>query len=268
MEIVFWLLTSFWYDIFYEHILIRRSIVRQGREIMGNSTQRKFEPIIKFYNKYKHIIPLIVYGIIYMSWFAHLEETVTSHYKVIHVALDDHIPFCEVFVVPYLLWFAYVAAVVLYFFFKDKDDYFRTCTFLFTGMTVFLIISTVYPNGHYLRPLYFSHHNVFTTLCGYLYSADTATNLFPSIHVYNSIGIHLMVVNSNELKHKKTVQIVSFILCVSIILSTMFIKQHSVFDVSTAIILGFVMNHLIYVRDWGKVSAKSMLPQHWLYTSH
>ena len=71
-----------------------------------------------------------------------------------------------------------------------------------------------------------------------------------------------MVVNSNELKHKKTVQIVSFILCVSIILSTMFIKQHSVFDVSTAIILGFVMNHLIYVRDWGKVSAKTMLPQH------
>ena len=71
-----------------------------------------------------------------------------------------------------------------------------------------------------------------------------------------------MVVNSKDLKHKKTIQVVSFILCISIILSTMFIKQHSVFDVSTAIILGFVMNHVIYVREWGKVSAKSVLPQH------
>ena len=221
----------------------------------------------KILNKYQHLW-ILSYFIIYLIWFGYVETTVTNHFHVIHVALDDYIPFCEYFVIPYLLWFGYVAWGVVFTAFRNKSDFYKLCGFLFTGMTLFLIISTVYPNGHYLRPLYFSHHNVFTTLCGYLYSADTATNLFPSIHVYNSIGIHLMVVNSNELKHKKTVQIVSFILCVSIILSTMFIKQHSVFDVSTAIILGFVMNHLIYVRDWGKVSAKSMLPQHWLYTSH
>ena len=215
----------------------------------------------RFWEKNKHFM-LMLYFIIYLAWFMFLEQHITTHFHVIHMDIDDYIPFYEFFIVPYLLWFPYIAIVILYMGFRDKKEYFNMCAFLFTGMTLFLIISTVYPNGHYLRPLYFSHHNVFTTLCGYLYSADTATNLFPSIHVYNSIGIHLMVVNSNELKHKKTVQIVSFILCVSIILSTMFIKQHSVFDVSTAIILGFVMNHLIYVRDWGKVSAKSMLPQH------
>ena len=70
--------------------------------------------------KYRHAIPLLIYGIIYMAWFSHLEQTVTSHYQVIHVALDDHIPFCEVFVVPYLMWFAYVALVILYFFFRNK----------------------------------------------------------------------------------------------------------------------------------------------------
>ncbi|MGN0278636.1 MAG: serine/threonine protein phosphatase [Lachnospiraceae bacterium] len=216
---------------------------------MENSTRRKFEPIIKFYNTYKHIIPLIVYGIIYMSWFAHLEKTVTSHYKVIHVALDDHIPFCEVFVVPYLLWFAYVAGVVLYFFFKDKDDYFRTCTFLFTGMTVFLLVSTLWPNGHHLRPYIMPRDNIFTQMVAALYRTDTPTNLWPSIHVYNSLGCHFAIMKSKRLSERKGIHIASLILCVSIILSTMFIKQHSVFDVLTAFIMAAIMYVVVYGSD-------------------
>ena len=107
-------------------------------------------------------------------------------------------------------------------------------------MTVFLVISTLYPNGHNLRPYYFTHHNMFTALCEWLYSTDTPTNLFPSIHVYNSLGIHFAVMHSSYFKDKKHVQHASLVLCVLIILSTMFIKQHSVFDVSTAFMLAFV----------------------------
>lgn len=62
-----------------------------------------------FYLKYKHAIPLIIYGIIYMTWFAWLEKNTTGHYRIIHMAADDYIPFCEVFVIPYFLWFAYVS---------------------------------------------------------------------------------------------------------------------------------------------------------------
>ena len=105
-----------------------------------------------FYEKYRHGIPLIIYMIIYLTWFAWLEKTNVKNYQVIHVALDDYIPFCELFVVPYLLWFLYVAAVVVYLFFKNKQDYYKLCVFLFTGMTVFLIVSTLWPNGHHLRP--------------------------------------------------------------------------------------------------------------------
>ena len=46
----------------------------------------------------------------------------TTHFHVIHTALDDRIPFCEYFIVPYLLWFGYVAWAVGYFYFKNKDD--------------------------------------------------------------------------------------------------------------------------------------------------
>lgn len=203
---------------------------------------------MKVLAKYKHAVPAFIYGIIYMMWFGYLEHTV-KHYKIIHVALDDCIPFCEVFIIPYLLWFLYVAAVILYFFFKDKDDYFKLCAFLFTGMTVFLIISTLWPNGQRLRPYAFPRDNVFTHLIVMLYSSDTPTNLWPSIHVYNSLGCHIAIIKSRHFKQHKGIRLASFVLSTSIIMSTMFIKQHSVFDVTTAFIMAAVMYVLVYQSD-------------------
>ena len=199
--------------------------------------------------KYRHAIPLIVYGIIYLTWFCHLEQTVTKQYTIIHTALDDFIPFCEVFVIPYFLWFVYVAAVVIYFFFKDKNDYYKTCLFLATGMTVFLIVSTFWPNGHHLRPYTMPRDNIFTRLVSLLYKMDTPTNLWPSIHVYNALGAHFAIIKSSHLKDKKGIRLGSLILCISIILSTMFIKQHSVFDVVTAFIMAGIMYVLVYRCD-------------------
>ena len=147
----------------------------------------------KFYERYKHAIPLFIYAIIYLSWFGYLEKTVKRPANLIHMNLDDKIPFCEVFIVPYLLWFVYISAVVLYFFFKDKQDYYRACTFLFTGMTVFLVVSTLWPNGHHLRPAVMPRDNIFSTMVAMLYKTDTPTNLWPSIHVYNSLGAHFAV---------------------------------------------------------------------------
>ena len=60
----------------------------------------------KFFEQYKHLL-LILYFPVYMLWFAYVEKTVTKHFHVIHMKIDDLIPFCEYFIVPYLLWFAY-----------------------------------------------------------------------------------------------------------------------------------------------------------------
>ncbi|MCM1266799.1 MAG: hypothetical protein NC302_02745 [Bacteroidales bacterium] len=219
---------------------------------LKKDNRRPFLRLCRFYyNKYRHALPLLLYGLIYMLWFAWLEQnvTTTSRYHLIHLKPDDYIPFCEVFVVPYLLWFAYVAVVVLYFFFKDRDDYFRTCTFLFTGMTVFLIVSTLLPNGHDLRPAVMPRDNIFTELIAALYRTDTPTNLWPSIHVYNSLGCHFAVMKSARLEKKKGVRLCSFLLCSSIILSTVLIKQHSIFDVTTAFIMAAVMYGVVYSSD-------------------
>ncbi len=203
----------------------------------------------KYYEKYKHAIPLMIYAVIYCTWFAYLEKKVTYPGIIIHMKTDDMIPFCEVFVIPYFLWFAYVSVVVVYCFFKNKQDYYKTCVFLFTGMTVFLVISTLWPNGHHLRPYIMPRNNVFTSLIARLYRMDTPTNLWPSIHVYNSIGAHLAVSHNQNLAGNKKLRTSSLVLCILIILSTMFIKQHSMFDVITAFVMAAVMYLIVYQAD-------------------
>ena len=190
-----------------------------------------------------------LYFVFYMIWFAWVESRANLPYHVIHFPLDDYIPFCEYFIIPYLLWFGYVGWGIGYFYLKDRSEYFRLCAMLFTGMTIFLIVSTIYPNGHYLRPTTFARDNIFVHIVKWLYASDTATNLFPSIHVYNSIAVNIAVWRSDAFKHKHAMRCGSAILMVSIILSTMFLKQHSVFDVVTGMITAAGMYMIVYVNN-------------------
>lgn len=214
---------------------------------LANKNKKRFSD---FFQKYKHGL-LLSYFLLYLPWFAFLEKSVTNHFHTIHMAIDDKIPFIEYFIVPYLLWFLYVAVFMAYFLFKNKDEFIKLCIFLFTGMTLFLVISTVYPNGHYLRPVVFERDNIFVDMVKQLYLTDTPTNLFPSIHVYNSIGINIAVWHCQDFKGKKfrLVRYGSAVLMVSIVLSTMFLKQHSVFDVITGILLSLFMYALVYSKD-------------------
>lgn len=195
--------------------------------------------------KYKHLW-WQAYWLIYLPWFAYLERTVTKQFHVVHMAIDDYIPFCEYFIIPYFLWFAYIAVGIGYFALKNKDEYYNLCKILFFGMTVFLIVSTFCPNGHYLRPAAFARDNIFVDMVRGLYATDTSTNLFPSIHVYNSIAINAVIWHCNDFKKNYLVRYGSGILMVSIVLATMFLKQHSVFDVITGILLALAAIRFVY----------------------
>lgn len=201
-----------------------------------------------FLSKYGHIW-IMGYSFIYLTWFFHLEKTVTRHYYIIHSTVDNYIPFNEHFIIPYLLWFAYVAGAIAYFFFTNKEDYYRLCIFLFTGMTISLLICTLFRNGTDFRPLINPDKNWCSALVARLYQVDTNTNVFPSIHVYNSIGTHIAIMKSETLKKNKWIQWGSFTLMLSICMATVFLKQHSIIDVIGSVLLGSVIYPLAYATS-------------------
>ncbi len=198
-----------------------------------------------FLKKYPHAW-MVSYFVIYFIWFVWLERCTARPYFVIHSPLDNYIPFCEYFVIPYFLWFLYVGAVYFWLFFHDRTNFYKYAAFLYIGMTLFLIISTIYPNGHLLRPASFSRDNVFIRIVCFLYWADTSTNILPSIHVLNSIAAHAAIMHTPSLMEKKRTVWCSRILSASIILSTMFLKQHSCIDVALGILLGLLFSQIIY----------------------
>ena len=189
--------------------------------------------MVRFIKKYKHGLIILAYAIVYMIFFNYLEHRPIRGFHVIDTVFDDHIPFCEYFIVPYLLWFPYQIITVLYFIFrnKNKKEYYQLISNMMMGMTIFLIVSYVYPNVLHLRPTEFPRENVFTDMVKWLYRTDTPTNVLPSIHVFNSLAVHMSLTNCESLRGNKKVKYSSLILTLLIIMSTMFLKQHSVIDV-------------------------------------
>lgn len=201
-----------------------------------------------FIKKYRHAWLILSYFPFYFLWFILLEHHVTKDYFIIQSTLDAYIPFNEVFIVPYLLWFPFIVISILYFIFRDKTEYYRLCGVLITGMTVFLLVSTVFPNGVSLRPVLASlkRDNIFLDLVAALHQADTSTNVCPSIHVYNSLSVCIAFLTSSHLKGKRFVKTGILLLTILICMSTVFLKQHSVIDVFWSFALISVAAPLFY----------------------
>lgn len=200
----------------------------------------------KIKNKNGWIIP--IYGIFYMVSFFILENT-SAKPHVIHCALDDKIPFCEYFIIPYFLWFVFVGATVIYFlaFNESTKEYSRLISMLGTGMTMFLIVSFVWPNCQKMRPdLSAVEGGFFINAVKLLYTVDTSTNIFPSIHVFNTFACMAALHGNERCKKNKPLMLGIGVLGISIVLSTLFLKQHSVVDASAGAVLFAVCYWLFY----------------------
>ena len=79
----------------------------------GFRLRKIFEP------QYSHLL-LILGWVVYFVLFFLTENLVPqSACYPMHCALDDLIPFCEVFILPYVLWYLLIAGSLLYFLFYN-----------------------------------------------------------------------------------------------------------------------------------------------------
>lgn len=222
----------------------------------GRRTVRRI--VKEFCRNHKSLTLMFFYMIIYLVCFQYLERRDTACH-VIHFGIDAYIPFCEYFVIPYFLWFVYVAFSVIYLGFKDQEESNKLVAFLIIGMTVFIVVSALFPNGHNLRPKTFTRDNLCVSLVKWLYTIDTSTNVVPSIHVYNSIAVMIASVRTKRLQKHTFVRIFMLLLGVSIICSTVLIKQHSMLDVCTAVILSVLVYTICYRDEYATGRHKEII---------
>lgn len=213
----------------------------------GNSIERK-RPLrlAKWDDVLSRLARIFIFWIIYIVLFLTAEQR-DEEVEIIFVPIDDLIPFCEYFIVPYFIWFGMIALVVGYFaFFAQKDkEYNQLMINLCLGMVVFLAVCYIYPNGLNLRP-HLTGENIFEDMVMFLYKIDTPTNVLPSLHVYNTVCCLIAVLKNKFLSSKKIIVGCMWILSVLIIMATMFLKQHSVIDVIAALGLNWLICKFVY----------------------
>ncbi len=198
--------------------------------------------------QFSHLKLLSGWIIYFIMYFITEQFIPTESCFIMHSRLDDIIPFCEIFVVPYVFWYFLIAWSLVCFAMYNPENFKNLMKFIIICQLVAMVIYIIFPNRQDLRPQVMPRDNVFTRIVGLLYYFDTDTNVCPSMHVAYSIGIA-----STWLKEKGAAtgtKIFVVITCILVCLSTMFIKQHSAIDVFAAMILCLAAEIIVFRKFW------------------
>lgn len=199
------------------------------------------------FRRYRHLLLFSLFGAVSLCYFLiQLHPAVPA---VIHVALDDRIPFLPVFIVPYILWYLYVPVSLLYVGLHNKTAFYRQCTVLFSGAALGMLIFFFFPTCIDFRPTA-EGRGVWLWLCRIIYANDNPVNVCPSLHCYEAVIVHLTTFRMLALRRCTALRVGSAVTAVLICASTVFAKQHSIVDVVCGVALAFAVYILFYRVLW------------------
>ena len=235
-----------------QHHIINKQIVK------GGSALRIDKGLVTgLAKKYSHAWLFLIFAMLGQQ-FSLLEQFVVPRYWV-YCWVDGYIPFLPGFVIPYMLWFAYIAVGLVVLCLHDREDFIRAFSLLGWGMFIALVIYFFFPHGQPLRPI-ITHDDIFSRLVrDVIYANDTNTNCCPSIHVLNQLAVHIGLCKSKLMRSRKWYpwfKWASFTFTVLVCASTVFLKQHSIIDVLAALLLEIPLYLLIYKVDWKGLFAR------------
>ena len=198
--------------------------------------------------EFRHL-KLLLYWPVFGCLFLFVERlSPITRYFPIYCTLDDLIPFCEFFLLPYLFWFIYLVGMHIYTLLYDIAAFQRMMKFIIISYSVTMLIYFIFPTCQELRPSEFVRDNLFTRFLFYFYQFDTNTNVCPSIHV---IGTAAVWCTSRTIQRFQTPAwrfafgTAAFLICIS----TVFLKQHSIVDILAAIPICLIAYHFSFGRN-------------------
>lgn len=211
-------------------------------------------------NRRRRITTGIFLWVIYGIFFA-LDERIIRpdnprlHY--IHTPLDDRIPFIEWFVFPYLYWIGLIVIVWLIMLMKASDEeYIHFCRLVMIGSYAILIFYLIWPTALSLRPEMIPD-NLAGRLVSWIESTDSPTNVFPSLHVYISLCLYDGITTCRALRGRRGLNLWVLFSILLIIISTVFIKQHSVLDLISGGIAALISFLIFYAVPYFRTEKSS-----------
>ena len=163
----------------------------------------------------------------------------------VHCWLDDVVPFCEWFIIPYVSWYFLIIGSLAYFLLYSVDSFKKLQTYIIITQIIAMAVYVIFPTRQDLRPTVM-YANPLTWIVNLIYSVDTNTGVCPSLHVGYSLGIA-----STWLREKsvpKWLRVLIAVWCGVICISVAFVKQHSVVDIFAAIPMCMFAEWFVFSR--------------------
>ncbi len=205
--------------------------------------------------EYRHLFLLLFWPIYLFAFFGLEILASTNGYSVVHCALDDKIPFCEYFIIPYVIWYPFWILMVLYSVSFEVPVFVRLMKYMIVTLTISLIIYSIWPNGQEMWPDEFPRKNFFSWLTGIIYKLDHNTNVCPSEHVSTGFGV-VFAASVSKRFSKKWILFLFWLEAVLVAVSVTFVKQHSVVDVIAAIPV-ILIGYFVGFHIWGSRKEKA-----------
>lgn len=198
--------------------------------------------------RFSHIL-LLGGWIVYFALYFITENLIPAERCTpIHIPLDDMIPFCEYFVIFYMGWYALCVVSLARTLFFDVEAFKKLQTFIMITQGIAMLCYIFWPSRQDLRPEVFPRQNIFTDAISFLYSFDTNTGVFPSLHVAYSMGILSVGLKDRTLTKPWKAALTFFV--IMICLSVCFIKQHSAADVFAALPVSLAAELILYGKGY------------------
>lgn len=138
------------------------------------------------------------------------------------IKFDDSIPFIPVFIIPYIGYFFYVIATIIFLWnTKYINNFFITyiISYILAGLFWYFV-----SNG--VKRLKIERKDIFSRLTKFIYKYDDDTNGFPSAHIFATLICPYFLFLAFP---EKLVSILVATILIS--LSTVFVKQHYILDI-------------------------------------
>lgn len=177
----------------------------------------------------------------FMYWFLKYFET-NFHY--INFYLDNKISVLEPFVYIYNSFYPFTILVFYFIYKNDEDRYVNTIIAGTIGFLICDLIFLLYPTA--MIHNYIPSH----TLTGFIlkltyYFDEPALNCFPSIHCLFAFQTILSALLTKGINWKWKLLI--FFYGLLIVVSTLFIKQHYIYDIFGALAVCLFSNFIVYI---------------------
>jgi membrane-associated phospholipid phosphatase len=158
----------------------------------------------------------------------------TENVYILVTIVDERIPFVPYFIVPYIAWYGLLFCALAWFLYHDLRLYQSSLVTIIFSLLISFIVFSLYQTT-VPRPE-ISSDDIFSQLTQLIYSIDNPYNAFPSIHVLTS---YIIFLGCLKLKvHSPKISLALQAMIAQVILSTVFLKQHTLLDVLGGLILG------------------------------